>query len=447
APQSSGFYCTMPAGPHVAVPGGATANSPSPGQRFFDSLRISFRKAERVSIRHRRAVWRARRRLAYDRLLWARRRHPAGCDGVGSDDSDIGEDETMVGKEAPRTPVGGGAVAGGAAPIFWPVVASWSPLSTRTSTPSLASTGSFSPTEPTLCELEYLGGESDDNEDDSGTTVPVYSEFVEAKSGPRQPSLNGLRGCGRESQGSAAHFAADLRSLKRDAVRTLERRKSQLQCGAATSGGVRRRRCERIREFLRHGLWRHDQRVWMNRGFSLDAARGRGGRWNLGMMLNIKESYDEALDIDCDQGTARPQTEFARAANGASVYIVTIPNEAAATGSAFSSIFDAAESLVRSQFAKKNVSADLDGVLDDGFSVDVAVDAVTGAVLGAVEYVFMRRFLWVDAIAVKEEFQGAGVGSLLIQRLAIFHCNLLWRRLGWEVRVGPGSGTRERGVG
>jgi GNAT superfamily N-acetyltransferase len=66
--------------------------------------------------------------------------------------------------------------------------------------------------------------------------------------------------------------------------------------------------------------------------------------------------------------------------------------------------------------AKKNVAADLDNVLDSGFSVDVALDMATGEVLGACEYVAMKKYIWIDALAVKESVQGKGLGSILIKR-------------------------------
>jgi ribosomal protein S18 acetylase RimI-like enzyme len=62
------------------------------------------------------------------------------------------------------------------------------------------------------------------------------------------------------------------------------------------------------------------------------------------------------------------------------------------------------------------VSADLAGVLDEDFTVDMAKDGTTGEVLGAVEYVMMKKYLWVDAIAVKEECRGIGIGRALMTR-------------------------------
>lgn len=69
--------------------------------------------------------------------------------------------------------------------------------------------------------------------------------------------------------------------------------------------------------------------------------------------------------------------------------------------------------------AKKNVVADLDKVLDAGFSVDIALDLATGQVLGAVEYVMMKKYVWIDAVAVLEAAQGNGIGSIFLKRCVI----------------------------
>ncbi|KAI8853928.1 hypothetical protein BC829DRAFT_260497 [Chytridium lagenaria] len=174
---------------------------------------------------------------------------------------------------------------------------------------------------------------------------------------------------------------------------------------------------DRVRKFFRHGVLRHDQRVFQNRGLCLDTISS--GKNNLGIMLHITDKYNSDLDVDKDQTLPDPPTSSAPLKDGMrNVFLKTIKGEAGARESLSSlETFREAETLIKSQFAEKNVAADLGGVLDDDFTVDIAHDSRTSAILGAVEYVIMKRYLWVDAIAVDREARGLGVGQVLLNRV------------------------------
>ncbi|KAI9337977.1 hypothetical protein BDR26DRAFT_863377 [Obelidium mucronatum] len=174
----------------------------------------------------------------------------------------------------------------------------------------------------------------------------------------------------------------------------------------------------RRRDFFRHGIMRHAELRMHNRGLWLPPVDAKAnGRWNLGNLLHITDKY--MADLDEDQNQSVPQPKLTSAVlpdRRNSVHIRSLHIKD--SENLFDrSLFNAAQKLVHEQFAKKSVKADLEGVLDDDFTLDVVIDPITGHVVGAVEYVFMKRYLWIDAIAVREDVRGLGVGCVMMERL------------------------------
>ncbi|KAJ3074387.1 hypothetical protein HDU98_011362 [Podochytrium sp. JEL0797] len=175
----------------------------------------------------------------------------------------------------------------------------------------------------------------------------------------------------------------------------------------------------RMKDFFRHGVLRHSERVLKNRGLWLPPVDSSGGgKWNLGNMLHITDKYTSDLDVDTNQFVPQPSciTAVLPSQGNNTVEIQTLHvND---TKNLFDrDLFDSAQKLVCEQFAKKNVNADLEGVLDDDFTVDVVTDPLSHQVLGAVEYVFMKKYLWIDAIAVREDLRGLRIGRVMMERL------------------------------
>ncbi|TPX74543.1 hypothetical protein CcCBS67573_g04186 [Chytriomyces confervae] len=199
-------------------------------------------------------------------------------------------------------------------------------------------------------------------------------------------------------------------------------------------------RSDRVRSFFRHGMLKHDERVFQNRGLWLpppvSMQMARDGKWNLGNMLHITDKYIPDLDMDLDQSipsiTATqpfmsPGFQTNHKLGRVSLHTLQMATEKITTNQSHPfdhALFSAASSLVTQQFAQKNVSADLDSVLDDSFSVDIATTGFTSdtggglnTVLGAIEYVFMRGYLWIEAVAVHDHARRCGVGRELVSRV------------------------------
>ncbi|KAJ3007312.1 UNVERIFIED_CONTAM: hypothetical protein HDU68_003581 [Siphonaria sp. JEL0065] len=174
----------------------------------------------------------------------------------------------------------------------------------------------------------------------------------------------------------------------------------------------------RMKAFFRHGIMRHAELRMHNRGLWLppvDAAGG--GRWNLGNLLHISDKYIADLDMDLNQSVPQPKIASAVLPDGRNSVRIQTLHIKDSENLFDRKLFDSAQKLVFEQFAKKNVNADLEGVLDDDFTLDVVIDPISGQVVGAVEYVFMKRYLWIDAIAVREDVRGLGVGCIMMERL------------------------------
>ncbi|KAJ3118335.1 hypothetical protein HDU96_002492, partial [Phlyctochytrium bullatum] len=179
----------------------------------------------------------------------------------------------------------------------------------------------------------------------------------------------------------------------------------------------------RLRKAFRHGVLRQQRKVYANRGLDFDeslwATHALSGRQNLGTVLNITTEYSRDLDRDRDQSVPPIPSgviPLKDPRKGVVLFSFQGKDHAQACEQFFQT-FNEADRLIRSKFAEKHVTADLVRVLEDDFAVEIVRDAHTGVVLGAAEYVLMRRYLWLDAIAVENEARGWGVGVLLLNRL------------------------------
>ncbi|KAJ3209349.1 hypothetical protein HDU67_006265 [Dinochytrium kinnereticum] len=181
---------------------------------------------------------------------------------------------------------------------------------------------------------------------------------------------------------------------------------------------VKDARMKRSMEFFKRTKRDHDRVVAKSRGLPFDELR-QNEPSNLGVYLNITQKFIPDLNMDLDQSVpSLPYGPVYLKDTSRSVVIKGIYDEEAIESSpAIRQDLDNAEDLVAKQFAAKNVIADLKGVREDGFSLEYAKDANTGKILGAAEFVHMRRYIWLDHLAVDLEARGLGVGVALLNRL------------------------------
>ncbi|KAI9333181.1 hypothetical protein DFJ73DRAFT_896207 [Zopfochytrium polystomum] len=400
----------------------------APGQKFFDSLRISAKKAERVSIQHRRSQWKSLRKLAYEKFLSNRRGQCLSQQDFVTDEGANRFPPPQCNSSPQRSP--SWRAAGSATPET-PVLGHWSfPAS-----PPLSPSGSFffqthsipSPNGSITSSASSFSTATTFFDQPVPTFVPSLGRFSQLNANkfqrPRTAAGKLVRGIEfYESTPPAVFFFGSqsnefyLNSAE-TALEALARRKTKLHLAPLDHQAVR---AAKVRRFLQGTAERHQQRVYENRGIAIPLNDRQP--WNLALSLHITDKYCRDFDVDADQ--TAPAAHAADSSpiqwvggERVPVTFVSVRGEAEATESQWTPLYDAADALVTKQFAKKKVTADLAGVVDDGFTADIVRDAVTGVVLGTAQYVYMRRYLWLDALAVKEEAQGLGIGSLLLQRL------------------------------
>jgi GNAT superfamily N-acetyltransferase len=81
-------------------------------------------------------------------------------------------------------------------------------------------------------------------------------------------------------------------------------------------------------------------------------------------------------------------------------------------------IFTQASQLVSLLFLEKRINIDLDaGISEEHFTVDILVDSTTFQVLGVSEYLFMRKYLWIECFAILPIAQKQGIGKWFMKHL------------------------------
>ncbi|RUS16394.1 hypothetical protein BC938DRAFT_476595, partial [Jimgerdemannia flammicorona] len=72
--------------------------------------------------------------------------------------------------------------------------------------------------------------------------------------------------------------------------------------------------------------------------------------------------------------------------------------------------------VVNETFLAHGMYLTLDTALEDYFSIDIFCDEAAN-VKGVAEYIFMRRYLYIDKLAIQKDYQRRGIGTLMMMRL------------------------------
>ena len=188
----------------------------------------------------------------------------------------------------------------------------------------------------------------------------------------------------------------------------------------------------RIQETQRRQRASHNQLVLANRGIYISGLAN--DRQNLGNLLHISEAYIRDLDMDKDQCAPFLKLMDAGLLDGVvdrnsssqllyvngdirSTSIVTIVGPPDPLEPVVVFVLAQAAEMVHQTFSDIHISMDLvEGCYERDFSVAVLVDNQSMDVMAAVQYVFMRKYIWIECLAVKKQYQGACLGKVLMER-------------------------------
>lgn len=165
------------------------------------------------------------------------------------------------------------------------------------------------------------------------------------------------------------------------------------------------KKTNRIQKFLNSLKISHDLKVLENRGLYIPGYKNL--KQNLGNILYISEKYDSALDMDNDQ--SRGISDISTFDFKGKIFSIFSFKESP-KDSFKRKIFSDAINLVSLMFSEKRIEMDLQlGISEDDFTVDILVDG--DQVLGVVEYIFMRKYLWIECFAISPQYQKQGIGK------------------------------------
>jgi hypothetical protein len=145
----------------------------------------------------------------------------------------------------------------------------------------------------------------------------------------------------------------------------------------------------------------------------VDSRRGLkdGPSASLGVILHITDDYIPELDLDPD---CQPLELCTTPAFSGSIRYLYVCGQSAIDS--ISNVFDQAENLVRLTFAAYDILMDLTHTRE-GFHCDIIVDDASSAVIGSQEFVFMKKYLWIESLVVSNRFRRKGYGKEMIKRL------------------------------
>lgn len=185
-------------------------------------------------------------------------------------------------------------------------------------------------------------------------------------------------------------------------------------------------RQDHLKRYLRQTKINRQAKVWANRDLFLMGLSNE--KQNLGNALNITDQYIEDLSGDPDQTVCltNPMFDgpFQYDDEGNLLKFILIQSETQMeVQPELKRLYEQANAMVKQEFATKDMLVHLDWSMDEGMTIDLLIKetptlfSCTNEVVGLCEYVFMKKYLWLEVIAIQPNFRNLGIGRLLMERL------------------------------
>jgi GNAT superfamily N-acetyltransferase len=135
--------------------------------------------------------------------------------------------------------------------------------------------------------------------------------------------------------------------------------------------------------------------------------------------LSLSKNTDSFIDSSCNQSISSNSSDtrvieyYNELKQNQKYQFTTINGEPPL---ALKHIYNQADTLVKSTFAKYDVLMDLNHTVEDGFTSDILLSN-NNIVVGVQEFVLMKGYLWLESLIVSESFRRQGIGKVFLKRL------------------------------
>jgi len=213
----------------------------------------------------------------------------------------------------------------------------------------------------------------------------------------------------------------------------LSKRKLQYKTKVTSSTTTLQRECfkfdaksrlDHLKRYMKQTKKSRQARIWANRDLYIMGLEN--DKQNLGNALNITEQFNENLSYDYNQSITISNYFLNPLEWEGNIFkFFTIQNETQMENSPeLKTLFNQANEMIKKEFLTKDMEVSLDWSMDEGMTVDLFVKEIPSIfhqiheTIGICEYIFMKKYLWLEVIAVKPEFRSNGIGRLLLERIA-----------------------------
>jgi len=213
----------------------------------------------------------------------------------------------------------------------------------------------------------------------------------------------------------------------------LNKRKLQYKTKVTSSTTTLQRECFRfdaksrlnhLKRYMKQTKKSREVKIWANRDLYIMGLAN--DKQNLGNALNITEQFNENLSYDNNQSITISNYFLNPLEWEGNIYkFFTIQNETQMeTVPELKTLFNQANDIIKREFLNKDMEVSLDWSMDEGMTIDLFVKEIPSLfhqlheTVGICEYIFMKKYLWLEVITVKQEFRNFGIGRLLIERIA-----------------------------
>jgi len=183
-------------------------------------------------------------------------------------------------------------------------------------------------------------------------------------------------------------------------------------------------RLNHLKRYMKQTKKSREAKMWANRDLYIMGLAN--DKQNLGNALNITEQFNENLSYDHNQSITISNYFLNPLEWEGNIFkFITIQNETQMEYiPELKTLFNQANDIIKNEFLHKDMEVSLDYSMDEGMTVDLFVKEIPSLfhhvheTVGICEYIFMKKYLWLEVVTVKEEFRNIGIGRLLLERIA-----------------------------